>query len=93
MTTTTTTNTTQHAAAREEHQRLVEFCATHYRVTAEGAAVFHCECRHPDDCSVWQHHPDLDAVLAQVVLSSGTDSVFPTFWGQAKLALAIVPKQ
>lgn len=56
--------------AQREYQQLVEFCQTHYFLTAEGVAVFHCDCLHPDACSDWQQHPDLDAVLAQVMLSA-----------------------
>lgn len=58
------------AEAARQYQRLVEFCTTHYLVDpSTGTAAFLCECQHPADCSVWRQHPDLDAVLADVMFS------------------------
>lgn len=51
-----------------QRQQLYEFVRTHYFMAYEGGHVeFHCSCRNPDNCSVWRHHPDLDAAIVDLL--------------------------
>ena len=56
--------------ANEERQDLYNFVKTHYGLTGDGQVFFRCECQNPDNCSEWQHHPDIDAVIVEIIDST-----------------------
>ena len=51
----------------EEHRKLEDFVETHYCLTGAGQVLFRCHCQNPENCSEWQHHPDLDAAIVRVI--------------------------
>mmetsp|Transcript_41450 Transcript_41450/g.63849 ORF Transcript_41450/g.63849 Transcript_41450/m.63849 type:complete len:152 (-) Transcript_41450:112-567(-) len=58
--------TSTQAARYEERVLLNEFVRTHYTVTGDGEIAFECKCQHPGNCSILQHHPDVDALIVEM---------------------------
>ena len=56
--------------ASAERSQLCDFVRKHYGLTEEGHVVFCCKCVNPENCSEWQHHPDIDAVIVEYFAST-----------------------